>query len=57
MAQLSPVYSIISDDFNNDGFIDILLGGNLSEIKPEFGPSKASYSSLFLETNTINFSI
>ena len=48
MAQLSPVYSIISDDFNNDGFIDILLGGNLSEIKPEFGPSKASYSSLFL---------
>ena len=48
MAQLSPVYSIISDDFNKDGFIDILLGGNLSEIKPEFGPSKASYSSLFL---------
>jgi len=48
MAQLSPVFSIISDDFNNDGFIDILLGGNLSEIKPEFGPGKASYSSVFL---------
>ena len=47
MAQISPIYSILSDDVNDDGFNDLILGGNLSEIKPEFGPSKASYSSLF----------
>ncbi len=47
MSQISPVYSILSDDFNNDGFIDLIVGGNLSQIKPEFGPIKASYSSLF----------
>ena len=34
-------------DINNDGYDDLILGGNLSEIKPEFGPSKSSYSSLF----------
>ena len=28
-------------------FFFLILGGNLSETKPEFGPSKASYSSLF----------
>ena len=48
MAQISPIYSILSDDLNNDGYNDIILGGNLSEIKPEFGPSKACYSSLFI---------
>ncbi len=47
MAQISPIYSMLSDDLNDDGFNDLILGGNLSETKPEFGPSKASYSSLF----------
>ena len=48
MAQISSIYSILSEDINNDGYNDLILGGNLSEIKPEFGPSKSSYSSLFL---------
>ena len=30
MAQLSPTYSIISEDLNNDGFMDLILGGYLS---------------------------
>ena len=47
MAQISSIYSILSEDINNDGYNDLILGGNLSEIKPEFGPSKSSYSSLF----------
>ena len=55
MAQISPIYSILSDDLNNDGYNDIILGGNLSEIKPEFGPSKASYSSLFIGNKDTKF--
>tara|TARA_B100000902_G_scaffold341932_1_gene345651 strand:- start:523 stop:3807 length:3285 start_codon:yes stop_codon:yes gene_type:complete len=48
MAQLSPIFSIISDDINNDGIMDLILGGNLSRIKPEFGPNSSSYSTLLL---------
>ena len=48
MAQLSPIFSIISDDINNDGIMDLILGGNLSKVKPEFGPNSSSYSTLLL---------
>ena len=48
MAQLSPIFSIISDDINNDGVMDLILGGNLSKVKPEFGPNSSSYSTLLL---------
>ncbi|MBX2898842.1 MAG: VCBS repeat-containing protein [Cyclobacteriaceae bacterium] len=49
-AQFSPIYSVISEDFNNDGITDILLGGNLYEVKPEAGKYDASYG-LFLIGN------
>ena len=55
MAQLSPTYSIISDDINNDGFMDLILGGNLSRVKPEFGPNSSSYSTLLLGTKDNRF--
>ena len=55
MAQISSVYSILSDDINNDGYNDLILGGNLSKIKPEYGPSKSSYSSLFIGKKDIKF--
>jgi hypothetical protein len=42
-AQLSPVYSILINDFNEDGIQDILLGGNFYESKPETGIYNASY--------------
>ena len=42
-AQFSPVYAICSKDINNDGYNDILLGGNLWEVKPEIGKYDASY--------------
>ncbi len=55
MAQLSPTYSIITDDINNDGFTDLILGGNLSRVKPEFGPNSSSYSTLLLGTKHNKF--
>ena len=47
-VQFSPVYSINSHDFDNDGDKDILLGGNLYDVKPEVGIYDASYG-LYLE--------
>ncbi len=42
-AQISPVYAIHVQDFNKDGLPDLLLGGNLFEVKPEVGRYDASY--------------
>ena len=47
-VQFSPVYSINTHDFDNDGDKDILLGGNLYDVKPEIGIYDASYG-LYLE--------
>ena len=41
-AQLSPVFGIALDDFNNDGIIDIWLGGNFYALKPQLGRHDAS---------------
>lgn len=42
-AQLAPVYAIHVEDFNKDGIKDVLLAGNLFEVKPEIGAYDASY--------------
>ncbi|MEZ4825522.1 MAG: VCBS repeat-containing protein [Bacteroidia bacterium] len=36
-AQVSPVYSIITDDFNGDSIPDLLLGGNLEGTRVRLG--------------------
>jgi enediyne biosynthesis protein E4 len=36
-AQVSPIYGILIEDVNTDGFSDIVLGGNLFAVKPEIG--------------------
>lgn len=36
-AQLFPVYSILAQDFDNDGYGDLLLTGNQLRAKPETG--------------------
>jgi hypothetical protein len=42
-TQFSPVYAIATADFDKDGDQDILLGGNLNGVKPEFGKYDASF--------------
>ena len=49
-AQLSPVYAISVQDFDEDGKEDIVLGGNLYRTKPEVGRYDASMG-LFLKGN------
>ena len=47
-AQFSTVMAARTGDFNSDGNIDLLLGGNLYHVKPEVGRYDASYGH-FLE--------
>ncbi|GIL24049.1 MAG: hypothetical protein BroJett042_25620 [Bacteroidota bacterium] len=56
-AQLSPVFSMYVDDFNADGNKDILLGGNLYEVKPEVGRYDASYGQLLSGLGNGNYKV
>ena len=47
-VQFSPVYAINTSDFDNDGDKDIVMGGNLFNVKPEVGIYDASYG-IYLE--------
>ncbi|MDH5250866.1 MAG: VCBS repeat-containing protein [Cyclobacteriaceae bacterium] len=42
-AQMSPVYGIGIADFDGDSSMDIVLGGNLYNVKPEVGRYDANY--------------
>jgi hypothetical protein len=47
-AQLAPVYAIAMEDVNKDGFNDLLLGGNLDAVQPDFGRYDASIGLIML---------
>jgi len=55
-AQLSPVYAAAVGDYNGDGNPDILLGGNLYNVKPELGRYDASYGAFLAGDGHGNFS-
>jgi hypothetical protein len=54
-AQFSPIYGISVYDFNKDGFVDILAGGNFYRAKPEAGKYDASYGCLLIGDGKGNF--
>jgi hypothetical protein len=49
-AQLFPIFDMIADDVDEDGFTDLLIGGNLEASQPEIGPYDAGLG-LFLKGN------
>ncbi len=55
-AQLAPVYGIETFDVNQDGFKDIILGGNLFSVKPEVGRYDASQGVILLGSKEGKFS-
>ncbi|MDP5158961.1 MAG: VCBS repeat-containing protein [Flaviramulus sp.] len=54
-TQFSPIYAISTHDFDNDGDQDILLGGNLNGVMPEFGRYDASYGNYLENLGGNNF--
>tara|TARA_R100000406_G_C3052792_1_gene109212 strand:- start:55 stop:639 length:585 start_codon:yes stop_codon:yes gene_type:complete len=48
MAQRSWVFASETIDINQDGIIDLILGGNLSGVKPEIGKSDASFGEVLI---------
>jgi enediyne biosynthesis protein E4 len=47
-VQFSCVNTICQMDVNNDGFLDLILGGNQYEFKPQFSRLDANYGSVLL---------
>ena len=48
MAQISSVNDIAVDDFNNDGYTDVLLVGNNYNINTQLGKLDASHGLILL---------
>ncbi len=54
-TQLSPIMAISSGDYDRDGDLDVLVGGNLYGTKPEVGRYDASNGTLLLNDGQGNF--
>jgi enediyne biosynthesis protein E4 len=55
-VQFSSVNAICTIDVNNDGILDLLLGGNQYEFKPQFSRLDANYGSVLLGSKSVEFS-
>jgi hypothetical protein len=42
-AQFAPIYAALAQDFDGDGHVDLLVGGNLFGVTPVLGRFDASY--------------
>lgn len=56
-AQLSPVYGIFAEDFNNDGNIDLILGGNQFNAKPQTGIYAANLGTVLKSIGNREFEV
>jgi hypothetical protein len=55
-VQFSCVNTICTMDVNNDGILDLILGGNQYEFKPQFSRLDANYGSVLLGNKKGTFS-
>lgn len=53
--QFSPVHALTSVDFNKDGHMDLLVGGNQSAIRIRMGVIDANFGQLFQNDGNGNF--
>lgn len=54
-AQVSPIYAIVAEDFNDDGLLDLLLLGNMHGLKPEVGRLADNYGVFLMNKGEMNF--
>ena len=54
-VQFSCVFGITSTDINNDGNLDLILGGNNFEFKPQYSRLDANFGSVLLGDGKLNF--
>ncbi len=54
-VQFSTVNTICTADVNKDGILDIILGGNQYEFKPQFGRLDSNYGSVLLGNKNGNY--
>lgn len=55
-VQLSCVCGITCTDVNNDGNLDIIMGGNNFEFKPQYSRLDANYGSVLINDGNLGFS-
>ncbi|NJL75000.1 MAG: VCBS repeat-containing protein [Saprospiraceae bacterium] len=56
-AQFSPVFAIAISDFDTDGHLDVLVAGNLSDVRPDLGSCHASKGTWLLGDGKRKFTI
>ena len=54
-VQLSCVCGITCTDINNDGNLDIIMGGNNFEFKPQYSRLDANYGNVLLNDGNLGF--
>lgn len=54
-AQFSPVYEVAVADFNGDGKLDIMLGGNQDKVRVRLGRNDANLVQIFLNKSLSEF--
>ena len=56
-VQLSSVNAVLCKDINNDGKLDIVLGGNITECLPQFGRLDANYGIVLKNNGNRQFAV
>lgn len=54
-VQLSCICGITCSDINNDGHLDLIMGGNNFEFRPQYSRLDASYGNVLLGDGKMNF--
>ena len=53
--QLFPIYDFLLEDFNTDGYIDLLAAGNFLRAKPEIGSNMGGHTALGMGNGSDSF--
>lgn len=55
IAQLSSINSVLCNDVDHDGKLDLIFGGNITDCLPQFGRLDANYGTVLLNSGSREF--